>query len=29
MSDSNFDCLELDRVDIAKLHIPLNRFKMV
>ncbi len=29
MLDSNFDCLELDRVEIAKLHITLNRFKMV
>ena len=29
MADSNFGCLELDRIDIAKLHITLNRFKMV
>lgn len=27
MSDSNFDRLELDRVDIAKPHITLNRLK--
>ena len=29
MSDSNFGYLELDRVDIAKPHITLNKFKMV